>query len=61
MAEFLIGFVIGGVLFFCSAKLDCHRHKVKRQVKLEKEYVALNEHVNQASACIERIINGSKP
>ena len=61
MLEGMIGFVIGGVVFFCSAKLDCHRHRTKRVVELEKEYVTLQGHVNDAVDSIDRIIHGSKP
>jgi hypothetical protein len=60
MLEFMIGFVIGGVTFFCAAKLDCHRHEVKRRMRCEEDYVKLRGHVEQASSYIEKIINGSK-
>jgi len=60
MLEFMIGFVVGGVLFFCSAKLDCHRHIVKRRVKLQTERELLRIQVDAASDTIERIIQGDK-
>ena len=56
MVDFIIGFVVGGVLFFCSAKLDCHRHRVKRRVKLEQERELLRIQVDAASDTIQRII-----
>jgi hypothetical protein len=61
MLEYIIGFVCGMALGIGIMAVDCYRHKAKRRVDLEKEYVVLNDHVNQASACIERIINGSQP
>jgi hypothetical protein len=60
MLEFIIGFVIGGIAFFCAAKLDCHRHTVKRRVVLEQQYVVLQKHAACAVAAMEEIINGSK-
>ena len=60
MVEFLIGFVVGGVLFFCSAKLDSHRHRVKQEVKLTTERELLRIQVDAASDTIERIIRGGK-
>jgi hypothetical protein len=60
MLEYFIGFVIGGVVFWCSAKLDCHRHEVKRRMLCEQDFIALRGHVEQAGSYIEKIINGSK-
>jgi hypothetical protein len=60
MLEYFIGFVIGGVCFWCSAKLDSHRYNVKRRMSCEEDYVKLRGHVEQASSYIEKIINGSK-
>jgi hypothetical protein len=60
MFEYFIGFVIGGVLFFCTAKLDNHRHEVKRRMRCEEDFVLLRGHVEQAGSYIEKIINGSK-
>jgi hypothetical protein len=60
MGNFLLGFVIGGVLFFCSAKVDSHRNAVKLRVQQEQRYVKLQGHVDEAVKEIEGIINGSK-
>jgi uncharacterized membrane-anchored protein YhcB (DUF1043 family) len=61
MFEYIITFIAGLLVGFLLMSIDCYRHKVKRRVELEKEYVELNKHVSRASACIESIINGSKP
>ncbi len=58
--EFLIGMLVGAVIATAACLFDCHRHKVKRRVSLEYEYLKLRGHVEQASAAIEEIINGSK-
>ena len=60
MIEFLIGFVVGGVMFFSTAKLDCHRQRVKRRVKLEQERELLRVQVDAASNTIQRIIHEEK-
>jgi hypothetical protein len=60
MMGYLIGFVIGGIAFWCAAKLDCHHHRVKRRVVLEQQYVVLQKHATCAVAAMEEIINGSK-
>jgi hypothetical protein len=60
MLEFIIGFVIGGVVFACAAKLDSHRVTVKRRVKLETERELLRIQVDAASDTIQRIIHEEK-
>lgn len=60
MIEGLIGFVIGGILFWCSAKIDCHRHRTKHRVELEQQYLKLQQHVDAAVGCISNIIDGSR-
>jgi len=61
MTEFLFGCVTGGITVGVCAFIDCHRHKLKRTITLEKEYEVLQQHVDKAVSSIERIIYGSKP
>ena len=61
MLEYIIGFVVGLAVGFVVMTIDCHRHKTKRVVELEKEYATLQGHVQAAVNSIDRIIHGSKP
>jgi hypothetical protein len=61
MLEFFAGVVLGTVVTTACAMIDCHRHKVKRRVQLEQEYVKLQECVDGAVVSIERIIEGGTP
>jgi hypothetical protein len=58
MLDFLIGFVIGGVMFGCAVKMDSHSANIKRIAAQEVEYLNLQRHVNNAVNSIDDIVHG---
>jgi hypothetical protein len=61
MTEYLFGFILGMIAMGLLEWVHRHNKRIKQIVAQEKDYELLQQHVDKAVNCIERIIYRGKP
>jgi hypothetical protein len=60
MTEYIVGAVAGSLCTAVIYEICRYRAQKKRVIAQEKEYAALQQHVDKAVSSIERIIHGGE-